>query len=299
MAQPPDLERRFVAMLNPALNHRAATRGAILAVCLIAIGVGLPLAAMRAPEQAQQPSSAPTTVLVTASAPASKVMASAVKAVRARSAAPKPAAAQGPADLIGTVSDGTGAVVPGVTVTVSSVETRTVETTVTGEVGKFAFRTLPAGQYTLTAELRGFTTFSRGGLEITPGQTLEQKVTLSVGNVVQKVEVSVSGKPRPPLPPPTRIRVGGNVRMATLLSQVKPIYPESAKDAGIEGTVHLQGAIGPDGTLVTLRVASRGDPDLANAALEAVRQWRYSPALLNNEPVEVLTDIDVEFKLAQ
>ena len=69
-------------------------------------------------------------------------------------------------------------------------------------------------------------------------------------------------------------------------------------DAGIEGTVHLQGVIGTDGTLVALRVITRTDADLTNAALESVRQWRYKPALLNNEPVEIVTDIAVEFKLA-
>jgi protein TonB len=93
--------------------------------------------------------------------------------------------------------------------------------------------------------------------------------------------------------------VGGNVIAANLISQVKPVYPQSSRDAGIEGIVHLQGLIGTDGTLIGLSPLNFINSDLMNAAMDAVRQWRYKPTLLNNEPVQVLTTIDVEFKLAQ
>ena len=93
--------------------------------------------------------------------------------------------------------------------------------------------------------------------------------------------------------------MGGNVIAANLISQVKPAYPQSARDAGIEGIVHLQGLIGTDGTLIGLSPLNFINNDLLNAAMDAVRQWRYKPTLLNNEPVQVLTTIDVEFKLAQ
>jgi protein TonB len=93
--------------------------------------------------------------------------------------------------------------------------------------------------------------------------------------------------------------VGGVVTAANLISQVKPVYPRSASDAGIEGIVHLQALIGTDGTLVGLTPVGSANPDLTNAALDAVKQWRYKPTLLNNEPVQVITTIDVEFKLAQ
>ena len=78
-----------------------------------------------------------------------------------------------------------------------------------------------------------------------------------------------------------------------------PFYPQSARDAGIEGIVHLQGLIGTDGTLIGLSPLNFVNNDLMNAAMDTVRQWRYKPTLLNNEPVQVLTTIDVEFKLAQ
>ena len=85
---------------------------------------------------------------------------------------------------------------------------------------------------------------------------------------------------------------------ANLISPVKPVYPETARGAGTEGMVRLQGVIGIDGTLSGLRVLGSNDPDLAAAALDAVRQWRYRPALLNGSPIEVITEIDVEFRLA-
>jgi outer membrane biosynthesis protein TonB len=63
--------------------------------------------------------------------------------------------------------------------------------------------------------------------------------------------------------------------------------------------VHLQGLIGADGTLLGLKPLNNVNSELTAAALDAVKQWRYKPTLLNGEPVEVLTTIDVEFKLAQ
>jgi periplasmic protein TonB len=113
--------------------------------------------------------------------------------------------------------------------------------------------------------------------------------------------VTAAGQPRPPAPQttPQRIRVGGNVIAANLISQVKPVYPQSARDAGIEGLVHLQGIIGRDGNFLTVYVVSSKDRDLATAALDAVKQWRYKPTLLNGEPIEVVTDVEVEFTLAQ
>ena len=176
-----------------------------------------------------------------------------------------------------------------------------VQTAVSGPAGSFEFKALPAGQYSLKAELPGFISFRKPWLEIMPSQTLTENMNLSVSNVAVRVEVSTAGqrKPLPPAGTPQRIRVGGNVQVARLIAPVKPIYPQSARDAGIEGTVHLQGVIGADGTLTALRVVSSNDADLAAAALESAKQWRYRPTLLNNIPVEVVTDIDMEFRLAQ
>jgi protein TonB len=114
-----------------------------------------------------------------------------------------------------------------------------------------------------------------------------------------------SAAPPPPPPPkvekpvtPQRIRVGGNVQAANLVSGPKPSYPPLAKQARISGTVELSAVIGKDGRVQDLKVV-RGHPLLVQAALDAVKNWVYRPTLLNGEPVEVSTTIDVNFTLSQ
>lgn len=106
---------------------------------------------------------------------------------------------------------------------------------------------------------------------------------------------------KPPVPPPAettpkRITVGGSVQAARLIRQVTPVYPPLAKSARISGTVRLEAVIGPDGNVEQLRAVS-GHPLLTPAALNAVREWRYQPTLLNGRAVEVATVIDVNFVL--
>ena len=98
--------------------------------------------------------------------------------------------------------------------------------------------------------------------------------------------------------PPKRIRVGGNVAKARLVSQVSPQYPSLARQARIQGTVKLSVVISKDGSIQKLEVMS-GHPLLVPSALAAVKQWRYKPTLLNGEAVEVLTNADVNFTLIE
>jgi periplasmic protein TonB len=102
--------------------------------------------------------------------------------------------------------------------------------------------------------------------------------------------------PPPPKPTQTRIRVGGNVAAAKLVHQVQPIYPQIAKTAHVQGTVLLHAIIAKDGTIQELQYVS-GPPLLMRAAMDAVHEWRYNPTLLNGEPVEVDTTIQVVFTL--
>jgi protein TonB len=116
----------------------------------------------------------------------------------------------------------------------------------------------------------------------------------------------LAGMNMPPPPPPTlskskqpiRIRQGGVVVAAKAISQPAPDYPPLARMARIQGTVRLEAVISTDGTIQNLRVLS-GHPLLVRAALEAVARWRYQPTLLNGDPVEVVTQIDVHFSLAE
>jgi TonB family protein len=98
--------------------------------------------------------------------------------------------------------------------------------------------------------------------------------------------------------PPATIRVGGNVQQTKLVSQPRPVYPVEAKQARIQGVVQLSATIGKDGAVQHLEVIN-GHPLLVQAAMDAVRQWVYQPTLLNGQPVEVVTQIDVNFTLSQ
>jgi protein TonB len=121
----------------------------------------------------------------------------------------------------------------------------------------------------------------------------------SMGGVLGGVIGGMGGAPPPPKPKPTGpIRVGGNVQAARILNRVQPVYPPLARQTRIAGTVRLHAIISKDGTIQQLEVMS-GHPLLQQAALDAVRQWRYQPTLLNGDPVEVDTTIDVIFSLNQ
>jgi periplasmic protein TonB len=104
----------------------------------------------------------------------------------------------------------------------------------------------------------------------------------------------VAPPPRPTATKPFRI---SHIAEGNIINRVQPIYPTLARQARIQGPVQLRAIISKAGTIENLNVNS-GHPMLTAAAIEAVRQWRYRPYLLNNEPVEVETEITVNFVLA-
>ena len=128
----------------------------------------------------------------------------------------------------------------------------------------------------------------------------------SVGGVLGGIIGSVPTLAPPPPPPPpavkvspiTRIKVGGNVQGAMIIKKTPPTYPQLAKSARVSGVVHLAAIISKDGTIQELH--SLGGPALLiQAAMDAVKQWVYRPTMLNGEPVQVETTIDVNFTLNQ
>jgi TonB family protein len=116
--------------------------------------------------------------------------------------------------------------------------------------------------------------------------------------------MSAAPPPPPPPPPqsagaasPTRIRVSGMVQEANLITKVDPIYPPLAIQARISGQVRFTVIIGKDGNVLNVQLVS-GHPLLVAAATDAVRQYVYRPTLLNGNPVEVVTQVDVNFVLS-
>jgi protein TonB len=98
--------------------------------------------------------------------------------------------------------------------------------------------------------------------------------------------------------PPGTIRVGGDAQANKIVSKPVPVYPPLAKEARIQGTVRLTVHIGADGTVKDIQLIS-GHPLMVQAAIDAVKQWVYQPTLLNGNPVDVLTEVDINFTLSQ
>jgi len=113
-----------------------------------------------------------------------------------------------------------------------------------------------------------------------------------IGGIISSTPVAV-----PKVATPQRIRVSQGVSQGLKVRDVKPAYPPLARQARISGTVVLHALISKDGSIENLTLIS-GHPMLAPAAIDAVKQWKYRPYLLNGEPVEVETEVQVNFTLA-
>ena len=215
----------------------------------------------------------------------------------------KAAADENSVRLSGTVFDASGATVPQTTIVVFHPESKTKEITFSGPAGEYEFPGLPAGRYSLEARKSGFRPYRIQAFDLNSGRPANLMFTLEVGEVSETVEV-VGKAPQAITQairsgPPRRIRVGGNVQATKLVHQVNPVYPERAQALGIQGTVLLEAVIFKDGSLGALRVLNRlADPELVDAATEAVKNWRYEPTLLNGQPIEVITTITVNFRLS-
>lgn len=126
-----------------------------------------------------------------------------------------------------------------------------------------------------------------------------------LGGLLPTVRPTVAAPPPPPpLPPSTSttklhepIRIGGGVQAGNLLSHANPTYPQLARATRVEGSVVMQATIAEDGTIKDLKVITSSSPLLLTGVLDTVKTWRYKPTLLNNEPVEVITTITVNFSL--
>jgi TonB family protein len=253
-----DFERRIRNLLHSDTDRRPATPGTRLAAALAACALIVPLA------------------LLHAQAPA------------------------GLGDLSGTVTDITGARVPNAQITASG-STGNREIIRADAAGEWTLPGIPAGDYTVEAAAPGFA-LATNTIALAVGQKAALPQTLPLGKVRETINVVAQGQARRTADQnsasPQRIRIGGMVQATNLIRQVKPAYPAAAKAQGIEGSVLMKAVISKEGDLLSLTVMNKlADPDLAAAALDAVKQWHYRPTLLNGEPVEVETTITVNFQL--
>jgi len=246
-------------MLNPRLDRRAPSPRAMAALGVVLLLVTLPVAAARARQA-------------------------------------------GPAPLAGTIYDVTGAVMPGVEVVL--VDANQITQVVTSDAGgRFEFPPVAPGKYVLEATLPGFRSL-RHELELREARDWHRAVTLQVGDLMETISVRASRvtAPAPQAPsgtgPAAPVRVGGNVRAPLKEVDVRPVYPPAMRQAGLTGVVPIEAIIGRDGSVSSVRVLSaQVHPDLAIAAADAVRQWRFTPTLLNGVAVEVVMTVSVGFDL--
>jgi periplasmic protein TonB len=113
----------------------------------------------------------------------------------------------------------------------------------------------------------------------------------------ENIEHVIAAPPRPvAAAPPPPVRVGGAIRAPQKVNDALPIYPPLAQSARVQGIVIIEATIGADGQVVNARVL-RSVPLLDQAAVDAVRQWRYTPTLLNGVPVPVIMTVTVTFTL--
>jgi TonB family protein len=209
---------------------------------------------------------------------------------------------EGAPGLSGIVFDPSGARVPSAVVNVMNDYGVVRRVTVTNDVGEFAFAVLPPGEYQLEVVDPGFAPYHQRIRVPSAAEALPSlNVVLQAGSMTEFVEVTAKAeqgtRSAAPNAAPHRIRVGGMVQAGKLVEQKKPDYPESARVRDIEGAVLLEAVISMEGTPLNWKVLSSPDPDLSQAAIDAVRQWRYEPTLLNGEPIEVVTTISVRFRL--
>ena len=335
IAHPSTLERRIVAMLHGHQNRAPVSRRVWSAAALVAVGIGIPLAAagVAPAEQVVVVQSEARDVALPAGASAGDTRTQAVQVADARppASAPVPAAArtrkpaaprQATATIGGNLLDQSGAALPAAELTLIETQTGTQLMQHTDAAGRFAFRDLQPARYELVARLPGFASVSNV-LTASSGAALERTITMPLGSLRETITLVCSAAPaatgaaRLPLfvsksivasvfpilsaqePSPTPIRVGGNVRPPRKVTDVKPVCPLTGPPA--DTTVRLTGRVGVDGMLsnvtpVPAEPGAGAPTEFTESALDAVRQWRFTPTLLNGRAVEVDITVDVVFK---
>ena len=258
MARASSLERRIVAMLDPSIDRRPLTARSAGVGCVLALAVLLPFATLRLAAQTE------------------------------------------PSSFTVQVFDPSGAVLPGVAVELVDAQ-KAVRGTTTEGSGRATFAEVAPGDYTIGASIAGFRTL-RAPITIAGARDRERSIVLQVGELTETVTVR-ERRPPPGAAPVTGavvepLRVGGNIKAPRKLKHTAPEYPTSMRDAGLEGIVPIEALIGPDGTVTSVRILSADvHPEFARSAADAVRQWEFSPTLLNGEAVEVRMAVSVRFSL--
>ena len=278
MARPSSLEGRISAMLNARLDRRPPTRAVQAATAAVLLVATLSIAG----------------------------------AAQARYST-----------LSGTVIDQTNGFLPNSTLVLTNVTSRARYQVRTDHSGHFEFVGLPPGEYTLEVTQLGFSGLTEP-VAIT-GRDLSRTIQLQVGSLEETITL-VSGPAAPSKADPdsagklqalrdkaqarqlratehcataTSGGLGGNILVPWKIKDVKPIYPEIASSTLVGGIVTMEALIGTDGTVREVSVISSPHPDLDRAAAEAVRQWEFTPTILNCTAIDVRMKVTANFVVRQ
>jgi len=336
VAHPSTLERRISAMLHHTGNRRPLTRRARASAAAAAIVAAAPIAAVAITEPAAELTAPPAgaDVVLVAPVPADTTVAAAAPALPAAERPPAASRAvpaqQSSGSVSGVLSDGMGGVLPGVSVTLTPTGGGTVYESTSDGAGSFTFADLPPGSYTLVAQLPGFTTVT-ASLAVAAGERLERQFSMTIGSVVETITVRCApagaalparargvmayeggGPTRPsPLVPAARdelrlqaraaapqapVRVGGNVRAPRKVRDVPPTCPGTVPPP--DGTLAiLEAVIDVDGRTRDISVLRQpSSAEFAESAIDAIRQWEFTPTRLNNVPVPIIMTVTVLFQ---
>lgn len=231
------------------------------------------------------------------------VAAAALTLALAQAQPPAHGAASGGRAFTGVVMDPSNAMIPGARIDIRGVNDF-YEVIYSGAAGDFSLPGLPDGDYDITVAKPGFARMTLNGMHYEAAQAKPFELKLNVGQIQERVRVEAqapASSANPPAAngaPPSRIRIGGNVQSTKLEYKAPVLYPPTAKADRVQGTVLLRAVISREGNVINLEQMNHMvDKRLVEAAMDGVKQWRYTPTLLNGQPVEVLTVVEVNFTL--
>jgi TonB family protein len=276
MARPSSLEGRIRTMLNASVNRSPLTRSSRGATVITLLGLTLLIAGL---------------------------------------------GAQSFFTLSGTVLDSTNRVLPDTKLVVTNAGSQAKHEVRSDRTGHFEFLGLPSGEYGLEVSIPGFNTL-REKITVV-ARNIDRTIQLEVGSLEETITVtgSVAGSPDPEPPADQAERrqqarskaearqraalekcgnapagpMGGQILAPIRLTNVNPRYPDNLRTAGIGGVVTMAAVIGVDGNIQEVRAVTSPHPDLESAAIEAVRQWQFTPTLLNCVPIEVPMKVTTRF----
>lgn len=318
------LEGRVRAMLSTRVNREPLTVGACATTVAALVAITVSIGIVTVSGETNQPVRTDVRLTPPGALPVIPVE-EARRPLETPAAVAAPAAQTQPAGgaIEGVLYDQFGGLLPGASVRLTQISSGSTESGVTDRGGAFVFRGLAAGDYELITELPGFITV-KNVVRAEQGQSTRRHITLPIGTIEETVQATCASSDRvisptaptgsaspgpaqrqagtvqrgvPPKMPGGTFTggIGGQIQVPRKLGHVNPTCPSTAVPEST--VVRLAGRIGIDGLLTDLHAVN---PDAQGAAyvasaLEAVRQWAFSPTLLNGAPIEVNIRVTVSY----